>query len=256
VSAHRFFLDAPIPCAASGTRVSLPMTDADLHHLANVLRVRPGEVIEAVEPGGSAGWSMRVESVADTVEATVLEALVAAPSPRVTLVQGVAKGDKMDAIVRQAVEIGATEILPVLTSRSVVKLDGRKRAERGERWRRIAKSAAEQAHRDSVPLVHDPAPLGDALGELVGYEAVVVLWEDARGTGLRSAIEALADPSARVAVVVGPEGGLAAEEVAALEAIGATVVTLGANILRTETAALVALALVTWGLGGLDAHDG
>lgn len=257
MSAHRFFLETPLDGAHVAARVALPLASADVHHLANVVRVRPGEIVEVVEPDGETGWSARVETVGETIEATLLGSLITVRRPRVTLVQGVAKGDKMDAIVRSAVEIGAAEIVPVLTARSVVRLDDRKRAERGSRWRRIAKSAAEQSHRDSVPLVHDPVPLGDALATLAGYDEVVVLWEDARGTGLSSAVERwVTYPEARVALVVGPEGGLTAEEVASLEAIGATAVTLGPNILRTETAALVALALVTWGLGGLGSLDG
>ena len=83
--------------------------------------------------------------------------------PRVTLFQGVAKGDKMDSIVRQAVEVGVERIVPLMTARSVVRLDQAKRAAKGERWRRIAKSAAEQAKRSSVPDVSDPVDLKAAL---------------------------------------------------------------------------------------------
>lgn len=245
MSAHRFFLTVPLPDGDGP--VIAPLSSADLHHAVSVLRVRPGEQLELVEPAEEAGgWLAEVVS-ADASGVTVLRGahLLRSYQPRVTLVQGVAKGDKMDLIVRQAVEIGAAEIVPVLTARSIVKLDERKRAERGERWRRIAESAAKQAHRDFVPAVADPVPLSDALSQLAGYDAVVVLWEDDKRRHLRAAVESfLPGRDARIALVVGPEGGLAAEEIAALEEIGAVTSTLGDSILRTETAAMVALALV------------
>ncbi len=253
MSAHRFFLESALPAdAAPGSDVILPLSDEDRHHLVSVLRVRVGETIEVVEPGAGSAWTVRVAQTSPVVSATLVERLVRVVHPHVTLVQGVAKGDKMDAIVRQAVEVGASEIIPVLSGRSVVKLDERKRADRGERWRRIAKSAAEQSHRSEVPLVHDPSTLKSVLPLLAAHDEVIVLWEEARGSGLRAAVESwVATPGAKIAVVVGPEGGLSAEEVAELESVGARTVTLGHTILRTETAAIVALALVTWSLGGL-----
>ncbi len=251
MSAHRFFLTAPLP--ASSGPVALPLSAADLHHAASVLRVRAGEQIEAVEPGADSAWLVRVVEVSPAaLIAEPVERLVAVHHPHITLVQGVAKGEKMDAIVRQAVEVGATEVVPVLTQRSVVRLDGAKRAAKGERWRRIAESAAKQAHRIRVPLVHDPLPLAEAYPLLAEHDGVVVLWEDAAGTGLKAAVESwVRSADARIALVVGPEGGLSHDEVDALAARGARVVTLGPGILRTETAAVVAVALLAYEFGAL-----
>lgn len=254
MSAPRFFLTDALPKGEGA--VVAPLAEEDLHHARAVLRIATGEEVELIEPDG-AGWRARVAAAgADGLEVEALDRLEARLHPKITLVQGVAKGEKMDAIVRQAVEIGAVEIVPVLFERSVVKLDAKKRADRGTRWRRIAKSAAEQSHRDAVPLVHDPATLAEALPVIASHDGVIVVWEEARGQGLAAGVASWAtEPDVRVALVVGPEGGLSADEVARLEGLGAVPVTLGATILRTETAAIVALALAVHAFGGLGARQ-
>lgn len=245
MSLHRFFLTEAIPAGADAPAL-LPLAPEDLHHAVAVLRIRAGEQIECVGPDGSVATVRVTEATAAGIAYEVVAHSAAAVRgrPDVVLVQGVAKGEKMDAIVRQAVEVGADEVWPVLTSRSVVKLDERKRVERAERWRRIAKSAAEQAHRDSVPAVSAPMSLAEAGEELRGFDACVVAWEDERATSLAEALAPWRGRSdARIALVVGPEGGLSEAEVETLREGGAVTATLGRSILRTETAAVVAVAL-------------
>jgi 16S rRNA (uracil1498-N3)-methyltransferase len=251
MSKPRFFLTDAMPDATDAVR--LPLSDSDVHHAVSVLRLKPGDELEVVEPGGGRAFKVLLThaSVAG-VEGLMTQELAGLESVRVALVQGVAKGEKMDDIVRQAVEIGACEIIPVITERSVVRLAPGKRADKGERWRRIAKSAAQQSHRDEIPPVHDPVPSQDALQEMERFNGVVVLWEEAGGQGVESAIERLGlGERASVALVVGPEGGLTRSEVERFSAMGAEVASLGPGILRTETAALVALTIALHHLGGL-----
>lgn len=250
MSRHRFFATAPLPDTA-GTCV-LPLSAADVHHAAAVLRVRPGEELDVAEPGGRV-WHVRVVSAdSDAVLAERLGEVAAVREPHVTLVFGVSKGSKNDDVVQGAVEVGVTEVWPVLTARSVVRLDGDKRAERGARLRRVAMASAKQSKRASVPHVADPCDLTDALPSFAPFDLVLVAWEEAAGLGVRDAVAAASLPAAaRVALVVGPEGGLTAEEVALLAGVGAVSCTLGATILRAETAGVVATALVIHELGGL-----
>jgi 16S rRNA (uracil1498-N3)-methyltransferase len=249
--AHRFFLAGPLPIEPGEP---LPLSAEDMHHAVRVLRLRGGELIEIVEPPGRALRAEVVSADDAGVVATVLGPLEA-PSqalPRVTLFQGVAKGDKMDDIIRQAVEVGAEAIVPLMTSRTVVRLDADRRVARGERWQRIAKSAAEQAKRSSVPQVSAPVSFAEALDLLSGFDRSVVLWEESNGTGLAEALRDLrGQVDVRVALVVGPEGGLSAEEVDLLRERGAAVATLGPTVMRTETAAVVSLALAMAALGGM-----
>jgi len=243
MSRARFFLTDE-PAFAQEARVALPLSAADARHAARVLRIAAGEEIDVVAPSGT-GWRVRVTEVdGDGVVGWPVERLPQVSYPRITLFQGVAKGDKMDTIVRQAVEVGAAQVVPVMTARTVVRLDQSKRAERGTRWRRVAEAAAKQARREAVPHISDPVGMSEALGLLGDNDVALVLWEDHEGRLLSSALRTLVkSPTARIALFVGPEGGLAADEVALLESAGAVTVTLGPSILRTETAAVVALGL-------------
>ncbi|MDI6902003.1 MAG: 16S rRNA (uracil(1498)-N(3))-methyltransferase [Anaerosomatales bacterium] len=244
---HRFFCEGPLP-AESGT---LSLSAADIHHVRDVLRLAPGDEVVCVGADGIAA-RVRLTLVAETIEGTVLGELPPARLPRVTLVQGVGKGEKMDAVVRQCTEIGVERIVPLTSSRTVVRLDARKAEARRERWQRIAAEAAKQAQRDAVPEVAAVSTLADVAAELGRHALALVCWEDAEAEGVRAAIARHAPaPGASVAVVVGPEGGLSAEEVDALIDAGAVPVSLGPTILRTETAGVVASALVIHELGGL-----
>lgn len=247
---HRFFAEGRAG-DLQAEAVPLPLSAEDTHHLRDVLRLAPGDEIALVVSGRV--LRVRLTLVGHEVSGEVLEEMPAPHLPHVTLVQGLVKGEKMDQIVRQATELGVSRIVPLDAERSVVRLEGAKASARTERWRRIATEAAKQSQRADVPLVAEVAAV-QSLEALLGEARVLVCWEDsssAPGIG-----EALRGVEGEVAVVVGPEGGLTAHEVASLQAAGAVVVSLGETILRTETAGVVACALVLYELGGLGArHD-
>jgi len=252
MSRHRFFLSEPLAAPIVGAVVAAPLSAEDARHAIKALRLRIAEEIDLVEPDGSA-WRTSVSAIdGDSLAVEVLERLVTEHEPDVTLVFGVLKGSKNDDVIEGATEVGVTALQPVLFARSIVRLDAAKRSERGERWRRVAQAAAKQSKRARVPVVADPVDVADLRALLSDYDAVLVAWEDSDGAGIASRLTRLAlGADARVAVIVGPEGGLSAEEVASLEAIGALTCTLGTTILRAETAGVVATALVVHELGGL-----
>lgn len=251
---HRFFVDAPVPDGGGVVALSAE----DVHHLKDVLRLMPGDEIVAVAGGEAA--RVRLTHVGATVEGVPLCEVQAGASPAVTLVQGLAKGEKMDAVVRQATEIGVSRVVPLAAERSVVRLDERRAAARLDRWRRIASEAAKQSQRAEVPEI-TPVSRIEELPAVLGGARVAVCWEDAEDApGIHAAIGgATPGPGpvvTPVAVVVGPEGGLTAEEVRALQRIGAVVVSLGPTVLRTETAGVVAAALAMHACGGLGGPGG
>ena len=234
-----------------GAHVAVPLKDADLHHATSVARIHTGELISVVDADGVV-WSVEVTEVAPTgLRGTIRGRSAPNVRPRVALFQGIAKGPKMDRVVEQAVELGVDTIVPVITERTVVRLDPVKAVERGARWRRVAEAAAKQSRAPSVARVADPVPLESVLELLASQDAVLVPWEEAPvNASIRNALAARGLPAdARVAVVIGPEGGLSAAEVARIAEFGGIACSLGTTILRTETAALVAVALVMDALG-------
>ena len=156
----------------------------------------------------------------------------------VTLVQAIGKGDKLDAIVRDATELGVTRIVPVETARTIVRL-GAKGPERAERWRRIAREAARQCLRGDVPAVDDPCPLGRALAIDATLKLALAPGGSAAATHLRAISE-----TASIALLVGPEGGLTDDELAEAEQAGWARASLGAFVLRTETVAAAMLGAI------------
>ena len=260
MSLPHFFLEGQVLSQEAGEAFALRLSEGDLKHV-RALRLVPGEHIAVIDAAQDYFECEIVEATRDGVVARVAQHLDAPEEgAQVLLVQGIAKGEKMDDVVRHATEIGVAGIVPFASARSIVKLDARKAAARAERWRAIAKSAAMQSGRRTIPEIAEVSGLSEVCELVRGAHAVLVCWEEASAGNLREALSrALAaqwirDPrDARVAVVVGPEGGLEAREVEALMASNrfAATISLGSTILRTETAGLIAPALALYELGGL-----
>lgn len=213
------------------------------HYLLHVLRLEQGDVLEVFDGQGRA-FEARVASVGEEAVRIWLGTARVAPARRaVGVLQGLPKGDKLELVLQKGTELGATAFYPVATARSVVKLEPKRAEERTARWTKIVEEASRQCRRDDVPRVETPRPLLEAARALSPGTVLLVLDEEESAVPLGEAFRA-AGPGTPVALVVGPEGGLAREEVEELRKIGARNVTLGKRILRTETAALAALAVM------------
>jgi len=253
VSFHRFFLIAPLPAFDAEETVALPLSADDLHHAVSVLRLAPGDEIVVVGVDRTARTARLTRVETDLLEGALGEPMAPVFSPRVTLIQGLAKGDKLDLVVEKVTEIGVEAVMPVAFARSVVKLDSERGAKRGDRLRRVAAAAAKQAQRDFVPAVFDPLSFGELDAHLDRFDVVLVAWEDAGAApGIGAALAAAnAGHDSRIAIIVGPEGGLTEAEVASLRLRGAILVGLGDTVLRTETAGILSAALCVYESGGL-----
>jgi 16S rRNA (uracil1498-N3)-methyltransferase len=241
----RFFVEG---VHAAGERVAFAPDDA--RKLVTVLRVRSGDRVEVVDSGGSA-FAATLEVDGRAVGATLDEQLdrdEVEPVLRITLAQAVPKGQKMDLVVEKATELGAFAIVPLRSARVIGHDTG---AAKVERWRRIARAAAQQSGRVRIPEIADVYDWDTLLETFASYERVYVAWELAPPAPLRDVFERDASAARNVLVVIGPEGGFAADEVARARAAGARVISLGRRILRTETAALVVLSALLYARGEL-----
>lgn len=211
---------------------NLEATDA--HHALKVLRLGVGDKITLMD-----GQALYLAEIADTsdgkVNCRILQNLPSTEARlRITLYQGLPKGDKMDLIVQKATELGVHAIVPVAMKRCVAQLKGKDGEKKQERWQKIAREAAKQSGRAMVPTVHAPC----ALNKLVFNSPLLIPWEDEKAATL-TAYHRERPEVTELSILIGPEGGIAPEEIAALPG---QPITLGPRILRTETAGLCALS--------------
>jgi 16S rRNA (uracil1498-N3)-methyltransferase len=239
-------------------------------HLARVLRLRPGDTVLAAD-GSGGEYTVRLETVGDEATGTVVGVGTSEhESPvRITLLQSVPKGDKMESIVRATTELGVARIVPVLTARTIVTLDAARWRDRARRWQRVAKEAAKQCGRALVPPVDVPRPLREALELRGDADLRLCLWEEARGaaggqgggkarllgTTLAASLPPTLPAGSRVGLLIGPEGGLALGEVEAARELGWTIVGVGPRVLRTETAGPAIIAVLQARFGDLGAQE-
>jgi 16S rRNA (uracil1498-N3)-methyltransferase len=248
----RFFCPVHL---SSGLRVNLP--EGAARHACRVLRLRVGD--ELVLFNGTGGeYFGRITSVErERVEVEVLkwhERECEAPI-RVTLVQAVQAGEKMDMTVQKAVELGVARIVPVSSRRGVVRLEGERAMRRVEHWRAVSIAACEQCGRNRVPEVLDLGGLGRWLAEPAAPDVRRLVLSP--GAQMTLGDVAPPRPGEGVELLIGAEGGLAPDELALAEGAGYLPVSLGPRILRTETAGLAALAVIQclWGdFRGVAAH--
>jgi 16S rRNA (uracil1498-N3)-methyltransferase len=246
----RVTIRAPLPDLAPGERL---LEGAVAHYLGRVLRLRAGDVFVAFDPASAReadATTVRVDDRTFTVRVGPLREGTARAPRELVWIQGLAKGDKCDAVVRDATELGATRIVVATTRRSVVRLDAKRAAERQARWARIAEQAARQCGRSDTPLVDPPCPWDEALARAGDDAARFMLWERAVEPLGPTLFSALARQSPLV-FACGPEGGLEEIEVELGRTRGWTVASLGPLALRTETVAAAVLGAVrVWsGLG-------
>lgn len=248
---YRFFVT---PEQVNGNQILI--TGEDVNHIKNVLRMKPGEQVR-ISDGESMEYFCQVKSLE---EAQVVLAVERSESfttelpARIILYQGLPKGDKMELIIQKAVELGVHQIVPVSMKRCIMKLDEKKAANKVKRWNAIAESAAKQSKRSVVPEVTMPVTMQQVMRESDQIDWKLFPYESENGMeGIRSLMTALkaavvADPESCpcIGILIGPEGGFDSGEVEKAVEHGWESISLGSRILRTETAGMATLAMLTY----------
>lgn len=216
---------------------------SDVNHIANVLRMKPGEELLISVKGDWDYLCKIVDIETDRVNLKVLESMEQRELPvNITLLQGIPKSDKLEMIIQKAVELGVSEIIPVKTKRVVVKIDEKKVDTKVNRWNTIAESAAKQSKRSIIPKVYEPMSIDNALEIVKDFGVKLIPYENADGIDKTRKILDSMDKTKNIAVFIGPEGGFDVAEVERIKNSGFEVITLGKRILRTETAGLALLS--------------
>ncbi len=225
----------------------------DVKHILKVLRLVIGDTVTLCDGVGYDYEARLIEAQKDRIAFTIVQktACENEPTCRVTLYQGLPKAGKMEIILQKCVELGVVKIVPFAAQRSVVRLDAKEALQKQERYRRIAYEAAKQARRGIVPQVGDILPLSGL--DFSEHDILLIAYEEecerTFKAALRTAKEKKGDLKS-VGFIVGPEGGLTAEEVAFAKRNGGESITLGKRILRTETAGMALAAMLFYDLEG------
>lgn len=249
ITLHRIFI---APENINDKRVVIDEEQA--RHIEKVLRLKTGNNLIAFDGSGNE-YSLRLAGRVDgnlVGEIDGVQGKIDEPSLRLILVQGIAKGDKMDTIVQKAVELGISIIYPVVTRYTVVRLEQKKAAKKVERWQIIAREACKQCRRSIIPEVKPVMELLN-LYSVIGSKPAIMLYEKEIDTRLKTVLQQKQNRfnSNELYLLVGPEGGFSDYEVTEAKKQGILTAGLGPRILRTETAGLAAASIIMYEYGDL-----
>jgi len=244
MSTNRFFVPAS---SFEGELVRLSREQA--HQVRQVLRLGPGDTVVVLDDRG-AEYEVMLTAVGpkDAVgRVTSTRPAAGEPAVQLTLFQSLLIREKFEWVLQKATEVGVAQIVPVLTTRGLVRT---KQIEESklDRWRRIVTEAAEQAHRGRIPRIEPIIPFVEVFSRFVGFDRFLIA-APAQTVSLREALRGMGRQDPSLALLIGPEGGFTDEEVTLARDKGAMAVGLGPRILRTETAAVIASALILYELG-------
>ena len=245
---RRLFVDFPI-----ADKREFVINGDDAKHLLYAMRVRPSQVFVIVDREGTVFEAKVVACTKDEVTmqfVSFMENADTEPPIDVVLAQSLPKSDKMDYIVQKAVELGASEIVPVLAKHCVVKYDDKKCKARQKKWQKIADEAAKQCGRTNLPQVEDFVNLQALVEKYADYTCIVCYEAEAKQS-LKEVLRAEDMHSKKFLVLIGPEGGFTPEEIAFCKEHNFISISLGKRILRTETASLSAISIIMYEKGDL-----
>jgi len=232
---------------------TIHILNEDVKHIKNVLRLKLGDMIQVCSFETRKNYLCEIKCIEDDkIECEVKNILEseAEPKNKIDVYQALPKQEKMEWILQKGAELGMENLIPVVTSRCVVKLDEKDAAKKIARWQKIVESAAKQSGRDMIPKVENLNTLKMVSEKIKEYDVFLLAYENEKTNTLKQELKNLSKEENRIAILIGPEGGLAEEEVLSLKENGAKVITLGKRILRTETASMHMISNILYELEG------
>lgn len=225
----------------------------DVNHIKNVLRLAIGEKIKICDKDNSINYVSQIDEITNQeVKCSIIEEVDGEAEGNVELhiYQGLPKADKMELILQKGTELGVSKFIPVALKRCIVKLDGKDAVKKIERWQKITEVASKQSGRDLVPEVSNIESINDICSKINDYDLVMLAYELEENNYIKSELLKLkgTKDNYKIAIVIGPEGGIDEKEAEKLKEAGAKIVSLGKRILRTETVALQVSSIVMYEL--------
>lgn len=223
----------------------------DVKHIKNVLRKQTGDSLEICNQQTGITYKCQISDLQeDKILTNIIDKIDSEENKiKVDIYQGLPKADKMELIIQKSIELGVNAIIPVEMKRCVVKLDLKSENKKIERWQKIAESAAKQSGRNFVPEIRNIVKIEEIAKLTNTYDSIIVCYENEKENYIKNELLKLKNKeNVKIAVVIGPEGGLEEKDVEYLKQNGASVVTLGNRILRTETVALNLLSIIMYEL--------
>lgn len=233
------------------TENSIYIIGEDVKHIKNVLRKQVGDILEICNQETGKAYKAEISEINESrIENKIIQEILSKEDKvKVDIYQGLPKADKMELIIQKSIELGVNAIIPVEMKRCVVKLDSKTENKKIERWQKIAESAAKQSGRNIVPEIRHIIKIEDIVKLKDSYDSIIVCYENEKQNYIKNELLKLKDKQeVRIAIVIGPEGGLEEADVEYLKQNGAAIVTLGDRILRTETVALNLLSIIMYEL--------
>ena len=224
----------------------------DVNHIKNVLRAKVDDKIDICDYNTSKNYVCKIEEIEDKViRCKIIEEIDSNVESeiKVSIFQGIPKVDKMELVIQKSVELGAYDITPIEMKRCVVKLKEKDKTKKIQRWQKISEVAAKQSGRDIIPNINNIININKLCESLEKYDLVLVAYENEKINTLKNElIKIKNNKKVKIAIIIGPEGGIDKAEREQLEKYNAKIVTLGNRILRTETVALSMLSIIMYEL--------
>lgn len=230
----------------------IDITGDDVNHIKNVLRLKIDDCIQVCNSDTGNNYKAQIVSVEKSnIKCSIIEKLNSTVESNVYIhiLQGLPKADKMELIIQKCTELGVQEITPVNMERSIVKLNPKDETKKIQRWQKIAEVAAKQSGRDKITQINNIVKFKDIFNVLKDYDAFLVAYEKEKENTLKKELIKLKEvTSPKIAVLIGPEGGMDDEEIKVLKTNNTKIITLGKRILRTETAPLAISSIIQYEL--------